>query len=281
MTTNDTRKVFLKYGTCSRTFFFLLNREFGHTSELEERSADNLAGGIMSKGYQCGMLWGSSLAAGAESFRRYKNSDQAIIKAIVATQNILASFKKRTGTADCHEITGCDLSNKSGMLKLGLKTILGGVIYSPCFNLANKWAPEAINAAKEGLSGETTSEKQKPLSCASEVAKRLGASNEEIVSVAGFAGGLGLSGNGCGALSAAIWIKTLYWFRNHPGEKLSYSKNPVALKIMETFNNTTNSEILCSKICKRNFDSVDDHTDFIKNGGCARLIEALSKNETE
>jgi C_GCAxxG_C_C family probable redox protein len=281
MTTNDTRRMFLKCGTCSRTFFFLLNREFGHNKEPEERSADPLAGGIMGKGHQCGMLWGSALAAGAESFRRYGNSDQAIKEAIISTQHIQDSFVKRTGTPNCHEITGCDLSNKSGMLKLGLKTILGGVIYSPCFNLANKWAPEAINAAKEGLSGETTGEKQNTMSCASEVATGLGASDEEIVSVAGFAGGLGLSGNGCGALSAAIWINTLKWFRNHPGEKLSYSKNPVALKILETFNSTTNSEILCSKICKRNFDSVDDHTDFIKNGGCARLIETLSKNETK
>ena len=33
----------------------------------------------------------------------------------------------------------------------------------------------------------------------------MGGSEEEIAMVAGFAGGLGLSGNGCGALSAAIW----------------------------------------------------------------------------
>ena len=47
------------------------------------------------------------------------------------------------------------------------------------------------------------------MSCASEVVKKMGTSNEEIVMVAGFAGGLGLSGSACGVLSAVISIKTL------------------------------------------------------------------------
>jgi len=42
------------------------------------------------------------------------------------------------------------------------------------------------------------------MSCASEVVRRMGGRDEERVMVSGFAGGLGLSGNGRGALSAAI-----------------------------------------------------------------------------
>ena len=49
----DTNKVFRKLGTCSRTFFYLLNREFGYTRETEEHAADPFAGGIMQKGHQC------------------------------------------------------------------------------------------------------------------------------------------------------------------------------------------------------------------------------------
>ena len=64
---NDAKRVFLKKGTCSQTFCFLLNREFGHLKENEERAADPLAGGIMQRGQQCGMLWGATLAVGAES----------------------------------------------------------------------------------------------------------------------------------------------------------------------------------------------------------------------
>ena len=52
----DTKKIFLKLGTCSRTFFYILNRKFGYPSETEERAADPLAGGLMQTGHQCGML---------------------------------------------------------------------------------------------------------------------------------------------------------------------------------------------------------------------------------
>jgi len=50
----DASKVFRKLRTCSRTFFHILNREFGHPKELEELAADSLAGGILQQGQQCG-----------------------------------------------------------------------------------------------------------------------------------------------------------------------------------------------------------------------------------
>ena len=40
--------------------------------------------------------------------------------------------------------------------------------------------------------------------------------DKESIIVAGLAGGIGLSGNGCGALSAAIFIKSLSWHRKNP-----------------------------------------------------------------
>lgn len=53
---NDIRKVFWKCGACSHTFFFLLNREFGHPKRDEEYASDPLAGGLMQTGNQCGKL---------------------------------------------------------------------------------------------------------------------------------------------------------------------------------------------------------------------------------
>lgn len=73
----DTKWVFIKQGTCSRTFFYILNREFGHPREAEERAIDPLAGGIMQNGYQCGQLWGAVMALGAEALRRTTNLQKA------------------------------------------------------------------------------------------------------------------------------------------------------------------------------------------------------------
>ena len=63
-----------------------------------------------------------------------------------------------------------------------------------------RWAPEAVQAAYEGLSHDQTELPEHCMSCATEVVKRMGATEKQMVMVAGFAGGLDLSGNACGAL---------------------------------------------------------------------------------
>ena len=267
---NDAKKVFRKLGTCSRTFCYILNREFGHTKEAEERAADLLAGGILQKGHQCGMLWGSALAVGAEAYRRCNDLDQAIGVAIMSTKRVMNSFLDMEKTINCRDITHCDFSSKWSFVKYFFS---GSFLH--CFKMAEKWAPEAVQSAIDGLSDKNTELPTNSMSCATEVVRKMGGSDEEMVMVAGFAGGLGLSGNGCGALSAAIWMNSLKWSKEHP-EKSSFS-NTSAQKILNTFNVATASEMLCHKICKQHFNALSDHTEFIKNGGCNKLISTLSK----
>ncbi|MFH0733062.1 MAG: C-GCAxxG-C-C family protein [bacterium] len=276
-TGQNPKKALWKCGACSHAVFNLLNQEFDNHKETEERASDPLAGGIMQKGEQCGMLWGGTLAIGTESYRRNKNQNKAIAAAITSTGLLVESFVKRTKSVNCRDITNCDFSNKVDFTKYIIKTILCGFIYSPCFNLIEKWTPEAIFCAKEGLSAESIGVSKPVLSCSTEVAKKMGASDEEMVMVAGFAGGLGLSGNACGALSAAIWKKTLEWCKVNSGTP-PFFKNENAKKIVAAFNNTTNSEILCSKITGKSFKTVDEHTEFIKAGGCSKLIDVLSQS---
>lgn len=265
-----TKRVFLKLGTCSRTFFYILNREFGHPKEMEERAIDPLAGGILQQGYQCGMLWGASMAVGAESFRRSDNPDQAIGIAIKATQHIMESFVNRAKSIECQDITETDFSNKWSFTKY----FFSGKFLS-CFILAEKWAPEAIKAATEGLSPEQSVLPQQPVSCASEVVKKMGGSEEEMTMVAGFAGGLGLSGNGCGALSAAIW-KTILELVRKENWKSSLS-DPDSEKIIKKFYEATDYEMECHKICGKRFKTIEEHTEFIKKGGCDKLINVLAQ----
>ena len=272
---NDAKTVFREKGTCSHTFAYLLNREFGNNKELEERATDPMAGGLMQKGHQCGMLWGASLAVGAEAYRRSITSDEAISLAITATQKLLESFSKLTNTINCRDITHTNMDSFFGLTKYMIKTMLQGMNNSTCFNLAENWLPEAIQSAKEGLSLEPTVSKQKPISCATEVAKKMGASNEEMIMVAGFAGGLGLSGNACGALSAAIWMNSLSWTKEHPNK--SAFKNKKAKATLKAFHKETNSEMLCQKICQKQFNTIAEHSQFIQNGGCNNLIKILSK----
>ncbi len=268
-TRSDTKKVFWKKGTCSRTFFYLLNREFGYPKELEECASDPFAGGVLRKGHQCGMVWGASLAVGAESFRQYQDTNKSIGLAIKVTQQLVTSFTKRTHTVDCRDITGTDFSKKWQMAKYLLFKA------KPCFDLADRWAPEAIQSALKELS-EQADLPRNSISCASEVAQKMGASDEEMAMAAGFAGGLGLSGHACGGLGAAIWMRSLSWSREHSGE--SAESNPAAKQVYETFCSETGSETLCCNISGQHFQNVEEHTTFIKNGGCKGIINVLAKS---
>jgi hypothetical protein len=242
---------------------------FDHLKESHERALDPLAGGIIQQGYQCGMLWGASMAAGAEAYRRCRDFDKAVALAIIATQHLTDSFLKRTKSMDCYDITQCDWTSKKSITK----HMITGKVFS-CFWLLEKWAPEAVKAAYEGLDQNYDNLPPSCISCASKVAKRMGATDEEAVMVAGFAGGIGLSGNACGALGAAIWVKTLEQCKKYPGK--SFFSNPEARELLEKFYRLTNFEIQCSDICGRTFETSKDHTEFISNKGCKELIEELS-----
>ena len=109
-----------------------------------------------------------------------------------------------------------------------------------------------------------------------ESASHGGATDEEQIMVAGFAGGLGLSGNACGALSTAIWMNSLKWVKENPDKSAFKNKNAKAT--LNLFNTETNSEMLCHKICQQHFRNLEEHTQFIKNGGCSKLIETLAKS---
>ena len=262
------KRTFIKKGSCSRTFFYLLDREFGFPRDEEEKAIDPLAGGILQQGYQCGMLWGASMAVGAESFRRNGNTDGAFATTILATQHIMKSFAKRTGSIECEEITQCDFTNKKSFLKY----MLSGKFVA-CFKLAGKWAPEALQAAREGLGTKDTDLPQEAKSCASEVVRLMGGSEEEMAMVAGFAGGLGLSGNGCGALAAAIWRNALIHNRNNPGKPTPY--DPESNDTLKVFYEETDYEMMCDKICGKRFSSLEEHSLFLKSGGCKNLIAVL------
>ncbi len=263
------KRTFIKKGSCSRTFFYLLDREFGFPRDEEEKAIDPMAGGILQQGYQCGMLWGASMAVGAESFRRNGNTDRALPTTILATQHLMKSFAERTGSIECEEITQCDFTNKKSFLKY----MLSGKFVS-CFKLAGKWAPEALQAAREGLGTQDTNQPQETNSCASEVVRQMGGGEEEMAMVAGFAGGLGLSGNGCGALAAAVWKNALVHNRKNPGKSTPY--DPESNDTLKVFYKETDYEMMCDKICGKSCSSLEEHTLFLKSGGCKKLIEVLA-----
>jgi hypothetical protein len=119
--------------------------------KLEEHAAMSLASGIMGNGYQCGMLWGASLAAGAQAYRLFGPGPQTEMAALLAAQKLVASFRVRARDINCAEITEMEwkATSKRKMATQVVKFFAkGGPI--GCFRLAAGYAHIAfgeINAA--------------------------------------------------------------------------------------------------------------------------------------
>lgn len=264
----DTKWVFLKKGSCSRTMFYILNREFDHPLEIEEQAADVLAGGILQQGYQCGLLFGTVFAMGARAYQEETHENKRTALAIQSSQALLKSFISIANSDNCQDITDTDFQKKKEFAKY----MISGKFIS-CLKLADRWAPVAIKAAIDAFNYDSSTLDEKALSCTSILAKKWGASEKKISIVAGLAGGLGLSGNACGALSTLIWLKTLAQIKETG--KAAYN-DPKLLKLVEDFLKETNFEFECKDICGKQFESIQDHRQYLENGGCESLINRLS-----
>lgn len=264
-----TVRTFLKVGTCSETLCNVLDRAFDDPLELEERAALPFAGGIVQHGYQCGLIWGAALAAGARAFRLFGPGPDAETRALLTAQRLVDSMRARYGEIDCLELTQTDWRKSAKVLKYFIK---GGTF--KCFGMAAGFARIAHGIIDTAAAAKPAVTLAPPVSCASVLARKQGASEREAVMAAGLAGGIGLSGDACGALGTAIWINAMYRLRG--GEKKIRFYDPEALALIEKFLKVTDYEFECSKIVGRKFETVEDHAGFVRGGGCSEIIEALT-----
>lgn len=247
----------------------VVDSSFDQPMEVEEAATMPLAGGIMNQGYQCGMLWGAALAGGAEVYRLYGSGSKAETEAILTAQRCAESFCSKNGNINCLEITEINLKSRLGILKLFLK---GGPV--KCTRMIAGYAPIALNAICKSFDEEHTQTSSSPVSCSAILAQKAGQSEIHQVMAAGFAGGIGLSGGGCGALGAAIWILGMNLRRQGLANKEINSKIG---DLIDKFIRNANFELECSEITGRKFGSVEDHTQYLNDGGCAQIIDMLAQ----
>ncbi len=223
----------------------------------------------MQRGYQCGMIWGATLAAGAQAYRLFGPGPQAETKAMIAAQSLVKSFGTRNSNINCLEITNTDWQKSIQMFSYFIK---GGPVR--CLRMATKYAPVALGEINRALSQEHIETPSPPVSCSALLAEKMGASSMHRLMAAGLAGGIGLSGGACGALGAAIWIIEMDSLKEGSG-KLDF-KNPKTIATMDRFMKCTHDEFECSKIVGRRFENIDDHAGYLREGGCSKIIDILA-----
>ena len=255
----------------------VVDASFGNPMEPEEEAAAPLAGGIINFGFQCGMLWGASLAAGAEVFRHFGPGARAEDMAIRVSEKLIEIFRLRTRSEmNCAEITALNLQRMKGIAPM-LKFLVKGGKIGPgaCFRLAAGYARDAFNTIKSAFAEEPVRISSGPVSCAAVLAGKIGAAEKHVVMASGLAGGIGLSGGACGALGAAIWLRALN--RHQEGaDRLDYSDNPVFKAVVEKLMEKTDSRFECHEIAGRKFKRTGDHAAYLRDGGCSEIIEALA-----
>jgi len=237
----------------------------------EEQAVMPLAGGIMQHGYQCGMMWGAALAAGAQAYRLRGPGRHAETGALIAAQGLVETFRAHNKQVNCIDLTGIDES--SSALRMTTYFLLQGGTVS-CMRMAIRYAPAAFDTIHSALSGHDVEAPSAPVSCSALLAQKMGVTDMHTTMATGFAGGIGLSGGACGALGAAIWIIGMNSIRDGVG-KLDFM-NPKATDAVKRFVKCTRAEFECSKVVGRRFEDVADHAAYIRDGGCANIIETLA-----
>ena len=142
-----------------------------------------------------------------------------------------------------------------------------------CFRLAADYAQIAFDTINNALGEKHTNMPAQPVSCTALLAQKIGVSEMHAVMAAGLAGGIGLSGGACGVLGAAIWFRGINTLQN--GGKLSFDLN-ASSEELERFLASADYEFECASIVGRKFEDVADHTAYVREGGCAKIIEALA-----
>lgn len=223
------------------------------------------------QGYQCGQLWGAALAAGAQAYRLLGPGPQAETATVMAAQRIVETFRDRNKEINCLELTGINLNPVTKpTMRTFLKVLLEGKVIG-CFLMAARCAQGSFREINTVLSKTPVEAPSGPVSCAAVLAQKMGASELHTAMAAGFAGGIGLSGGACGALGAAIWIIAM----EHGQEGFKFSSD-ITSNVIDQFMESADYEFECAKIVGRRFADATDHACYVRNGGCANIIEALA-----
>jgi hypothetical protein len=271
---------------CSEALFTLLNRGADIEMETEEQAAHALCGGVLSQGYVCGQLLGAALATAVRAQKRFRDPETAGAATLSVTCRLADEFHSVAGAIDCREIIEGSLTTTGGKIKY-----LASGKPRLCAKNAVKWAPHADQLIDKLLREfDPKMLTEEPANCAMKTMCALGFEKDAALA-GGFAGGVGLTGNVCGAVVAAIFALGVRFYRGRSGRRDSAVKallqeagigdtsSKSATRLLDAFNGK-HETLLCSKLIGRKFNSIDDHSNFVAEGGCCDLINSVSESVT-
>jgi len=275
-----------------------------------------LAGGINNNGSTCGVVFGGALNLGM--LHRAESQTWDItneIQLLLDVQAYVKKFEQKFGSSLCRERTGLNLKKFTGKIGLLNPNKVRGCVNQTAWAMnyvsespmvASVPSPDAAKKSTDSTSGteatdipdarDTTTDTKEALvtsidHCSTaifdEVRKRTGIGDAYLRQLStGLSGGIGLSGGGCAALSAAIMLLGLK-FGN---EKINYDKgekrSPLRLappKFMKTANKLLKvfkkkfGSLECREITATKFDSIASFNEYRSQGHCIEIKEFVNE----
>ena len=232
----------------------------------------------MQRGHQCGMLWGADAGGGSRSFpppRRTATGPSA--RPWPPPSAWSSHSRRRTGSVNCRDITGCDLAEPFGSSKYFLT---GQVLHAASVSKA-KWAPEAIGRrGKDWTAPDADPSPGQRSAALPRSPGKWAPAMKSMVMVAGFGRRHRLERRrlrrpGRGDLD------------EHPGlvpgaprEKRGLFKDPEAKKYIAGIHGRPAAKSSAIKYAGGVSKRRGEHTEFIKNGGCDKLVQVLARSQS-
>ncbi len=202
---------FLMHFSCTEPMLVLLNSASDTPKKILEEAIDPFSAGVLSEmDGICGVYWAAAVAAGIRSSISNNESPVAAVKTLTAVQAVMSLNKHSEKSIRCGDLTGLDRWNLSAF-------IAGGNVKKCHDRLARSAMP--FHWVIDQNLAEFQNVDTPCMNCAvmaySRVVDILEIQTEtDPVVAAGFAGGLGLSGNVCGALAATLLASGVKYFEN-------------------------------------------------------------------
>jgi hypothetical protein len=280
-----TRQMLRRF-SCSEMALTILNAAAElEWKELEEASDPLCAGLVAEMDGACGVLWGASLAAGVRARARIPDQHVARAATLASTIDMVSAYRHAGHPLDCAEVTGMGAWNFARYMVKGNLGV--------CSRLFSGLGPELHAIIDRTIDEYHVRASAAPCrNCAAEAYDRVCASigfpsDGAGAVAAGFAGGLGLSGNACGALAAAILAVSMKYFTERGRPKHSMIRSDLqglflgigwmrpSMEVARRFRSRFGGKT-CASIAGRTFASADELSAHLGTGRCEPVLEEVA-----
>lgn len=238
-------------------------------------SVTGLAGGINNNGSTCGVIWGGSLNLAIMHRAASQSWDISNeINLIHDVQKFVNSFEQKFGSPLCRDRTSLDLKKFTGKIGLLIPSKAKGCVRQTAWGM-NYVLESKVNSSDSPIK----SIDHCSTSIFEEIKNRIGISDLYLQQLStGLSGGIGLSGGGCAALSAAIMLLGLKF--GNKSIKDGKRRNPLRLaspkfiksanKLIKLFKEKFGS-LECRDITNTTFEDIENFNEYRSKGRCNEI----------